>query len=193
VPASPDSISGSYSSFCSPHPRLSSKSHKMTTFRRINKELTNLLHDPLESCSAAPSSDENILHWTGLITGPPNTPYEGGTFHLTIEYPELYPRHPPRLTFTTPVFHPNVSSQGEIGMGEIYSAQWSPAFTARTMLVSLQAMLSDPIAFSECVLNEEAAKLRSEDLGRFEEKARRWTVSHAMSATTTMSPDVASG
>jgi ubiquitin-protein ligase len=144
----------------------------MDTFRRINKERTNLLYDPLESCSATPSSDENILHWTGLITGPPNTPYERGTFHLTIEYPELYPRHPPRLTFITPIFHPNVSSQGEIGLGEIYSAQWSPAFTVRTMLVSLQAMLSDPIAFSECVLNEEAAKLRSEDLGRFEEKAR---------------------
>jgi ubiquitin-conjugating enzyme E2 D/E len=153
----------------------------MTTSRRINKELTNLLYDPLESCSAAPSSDENILHWIGLITGPPNTPYEGGTFHLIIEYPELYPRRPPRLAFTTPVFHPNVSSQGEVGLGELHPAQWSSAFTARTMLVSLQAMLSDPIAFSECVLDEEAAKLYFEDLGRFEEKARWWTVSYAMS------------
>jgi ubiquitin-protein ligase len=167
----------------------------MTTLRRINKELTNLLNDPLESCSASPSSSENILHWTGLITGPPNTPYESGIFHLTIEYPELYPRHPPRLTLTTPIFHPNVSSQGEIGLGELHSAQWSPAFTARTMLVSLQAMLADPIGFSECVLNAEAAKLRLEDLGGFEEKARRWTVAHAtcMSTTTTMSPNVASG
>jgi hypothetical protein len=63
------------------------------------------------------------------------------------------------------------------------------------MLVSLQAMLADPIGFSECVLNAEAAKLRLEDLGGFEEKARRWTVAHAtcMSTTTTMSPNVASG
>jgi hypothetical protein len=59
------------------------------------------------------------------------------------------------------------------------------------MLVSLQAMLADPIGFGECVLNDEAAKLRLEDLGRFEEKARRWTMAHAMS--TTMSPDVKSG
>jgi ubiquitin-protein ligase len=163
----------------------------MNTFRRINKERINLQDDPLESCFAAPSSDENILHWTGTISGPPNTPYEGGTFNLTIEYPELYPRHPPRLKFTTPIFHPNVSLKGEIGLGELHTTQWSPAFTARTMLVSLQAMLSDPIAFNECVLNDEAAKLYSDDLRRFEEKARQWTVSHAMS--TTMSIDMTSG
>jgi ubiquitin-protein ligase len=161
----------------------------MNTFRRINKERINLQNDPLESCSAAPASDENMLYWIGTISGSPNTPYEGGTFHLTIEYPELYPRHPPSLTFTTPIFHPNVSSQGEIGLGELHLAQWSPAFTARTMLISLQAMLSDPIAFNECVLNEEAAGLYSNDSGRFEEKARRWTISHAMST----SPHMASG
>jgi len=38
--------------------------------------------------------------WTelrGEIAGPPDTPYEGGTFHLEIIVPETYPFNPPKV------------------------------------------------------------------------------------------------
>lgn len=40
--------------------------------------------------------------WTelqGQIAGPPDTPYEGGTFLLEIKVPETYPFNPPKVFF----------------------------------------------------------------------------------------------
>lgn len=51
------------------------------------------------------------IHFTGYITGPPDTPYEGGKFAISIELPDKYPFKPPKMTFATKIWHPNISSQ----------------------------------------------------------------------------------
>jgi ubiquitin-protein ligase len=140
----------------------------------------NLQNDPLPTCSAAPISDEDMFYWTGTISGPSNTPYRNGAFRVSIRLPEIYPRDVPRLTFTTPVFHPNVSSQGDLRLADLERSQWSPVLTIRTLLISLQALLSDPNLEVGCVLNEEAAKIFLEDPDGFWERAREFTVAHAM-------------
>lgn len=45
-----------------------------------------------------------------LVTmrGPKATPYENGSFKLTITIPEKYPFEPPLVKFVTPVYHPNI-------------------------------------------------------------------------------------
>lgn len=151
------------------------------TLRRIKQEWLNLQNDPLPTCSAVPNNEDDMLHWTGTISGPSDTPYCDGVFHLKIRLPEIYPRVSPELTFTTPIFHPNVSTLGDIQLGELDRTQWSPILTIRTLLISLQALLSDPNLAEGCVLNEEAAKLYLDDPKGFEERARGCTVSHAMS------------
>lgn len=148
--------------------------------KRITQERVNLQKDPMGTCSAAPESDENLHHWIGAVSGPPSSTYRDGTFNVSIELPEDYPRSAPRLTFATPIFHPNVSSRGETQLADLDRTQWSPVVTIRTILISLQAMMSDPDTFRDYVLNEEAAKLYLKDLEGFEEKARQWTVAHAM-------------
>lgn len=43
-----------------------------------------------------------------LLQGPTETPFEGGTFELSINVPEQYPLVPPNVRFRTKIFHPNV-------------------------------------------------------------------------------------
>lgn len=42
------------------------------------------------------------------VFGPDDTPWEGGIFSLRITFTEHYPEKPPRVRFTSEMFHPNV-------------------------------------------------------------------------------------
>lgn len=53
--------------------------------------------------------------WTelqGEIAGPPDTPYEGGTFLLEIKVPETYPFNPPKVIVYIKVIPPQRLSEG---------------------------------------------------------------------------------
>lgn len=41
---------------------------------------------------------------------PDDTPWEGGTFNLTLEFSEDYPNKAPTVKFITKMFHPNSTS-----------------------------------------------------------------------------------
>lgn len=41
--------------------------------------------------------NDNWTELQGEIAGPPDTPYEGGTFLLEIKVPETYPFNPPKV------------------------------------------------------------------------------------------------
>ncbi|ENN83130.1 hypothetical protein YQE_00509, partial [Dendroctonus ponderosae] len=50
--------------------------------------------------------------WNAVIFGPHDTPFEDGTFKLTIEFTEEYPNKPPTVRFVSHMFHPNVYADG---------------------------------------------------------------------------------
>jgi ubiquitin-conjugating enzyme E2 D/E len=57
---------------------------------------------------------EDPFTWFAVIKGPDSSPFEGGTFKLKVNIPEEYPAVPPKVEFLTPVYHPNISSNGSI-------------------------------------------------------------------------------
>ena len=59
--------------------------------------------------------------------GPKDSPFEGGKFLLAIEVPIEYGFKPPKCTFITKVFHPNIDPyNGKICM-DILENEWTPA------------------------------------------------------------------
>ncbi|XP_010084401.1 PREDICTED: ubiquitin-conjugating enzyme E2 D3-like, partial [Pterocles gutturalis] len=69
-----------------------------------------------------------MFHWQATIMGPNDSPYQGGVFFLTIHFPTDYPFKPPKVAFTTRIYHPNINSNGSICL-DILRSQWSPALT----------------------------------------------------------------
>lgn len=107
----------------------------MMASKRILKELKDLQKDPPTSCSAGPVA-EDMFHWQATIMGPPDSPYAGGVFLVTIHFPPDYPFKPPKVAFRTKVFHPNINSNGSICL-DILKEQWSPALTISKVNCSL--------------------------------------------------------
>ncbi|OEL14550.1 Ubiquitin-conjugating enzyme E2 19 [Dichanthelium oligosanthes] len=60
--------------------------------------------------SAFPNGD-NIFDWVGAIAGSAGTAYEGTSYHLALPFTA---NKLPKVTFDTPVFHPNVDAHGNI-------------------------------------------------------------------------------
>jgi ubiquitin-conjugating enzyme (huntingtin interacting protein 2) len=80
--------------------------------RRILKELGDIQKDSQSQILAQPAgSGEDLSHLKASFPGPPDTPYEGGTYVVDIKIPQEYPFRPPVIKFETKLWHPNVSSQ----------------------------------------------------------------------------------
>ena len=122
------------------------------TLKRVNQELHDLGQDPPPRCSLGPIGDNLVqllawgkgcipLTWCSLNgkalslvrvallkLDKSDTPYEGGEFFIRLSLPLNYPWKPPRIHFTTRVYHPNINSNGTISL-DILGTLWCPALT----------------------------------------------------------------
>ena len=55
-----------------------------------------------------------FLYYLYIFYRPDQTPWEGGTFMLSLSFTSEYPTKPPEVRFVTPIFHPNVYNDGRI-------------------------------------------------------------------------------
>jgi len=112
---------------------------------RVQRELKDIESEKHSSNNFKVELVNNQLNrLTGEIAGPPGTPYEGGTYKLNIEIPDTYPFNPPKVKFCTKIWHPNISSVTGAICLDILKDNWAAALTLRTVLLSLQALLSSP-------------------------------------------------
>jgi ubiquitin-protein ligase len=52
--------------------------------------------------------------------------YKGGVFELKISFTSDYPFKIPKISFITRIYHPNISSKGEVCFSECGCANWCP-------------------------------------------------------------------
>ncbi|KAJ8281858.1 hypothetical protein COCON_G00043770 [Conger conger] len=128
--------------------------------KRIHKELNDLARDPPAQCSAGPVGDD-MFHWQATIMGPNDN----------------YPFKPPKVAFTTRIYHPNINSNGSICL-DILRSQWSPALTISKVLLSICSLLCDPNPDDPLV--PEIARIYKTDREKYNRIAREWTQKYAM-------------
>ena len=136
--------------------------------KRLNKELKDLATDPPPNCSAGPVGDD-LFRWTATILGPGQSPYNGGIFFLNIVFPPEYPFKPPRVSFTTKIYHPNINDKGGICL-DILKENWSPALTISKVLLSVCSLLTDPNPDDPLV--PEIAALYKKDRVKYNQNAK---------------------
>ncbi|KAL9225369.1 hypothetical protein vseg_001304 [Gypsophila vaccaria] len=144
--------------------------------RRIRKELTDMQNDPINSFNAG-AVGEDMFHWEATITGPPDSPYAGGAFVITIMFKPDYPFKEPRLNFKTKIYHPSINNNGSMWM-DFMDDGWNPSMTISKTLLSICARLSEPNPGN--VLEPEIARMYESDRATYESTARRWTQMYAM-------------
>tara|TARA_B100000925_G_C21950747_1_gene448848 strand:- start:641 stop:1099 length:459 start_codon:yes stop_codon:yes gene_type:complete len=148
----------------------------MTTIKRINADLNEILKNPPANCSAGPTDDNNIYEWQATIMGPRDTPYQDGIFYLSIIFPSEYPFKPPIVKFITKIYHCNINSKGSICL-DILKNEWSPALTISKLLLSICSLMTDPNPDDPLVT--EIAELYTNNRTLHDRKAREYTIRHA--------------
>ena len=148
----------------------------MTTIKRINADLNEILKNPPANCSAGPIDENNIYEWQATIMGPRDSPYQDGIFYLSINFPSEYPFKPPIVKFITKIYHCNINSKGSICL-DILKNEWSPALTISKLLLSICSLMTDPNPDDPLVT--EIAELYTNNRTLHDRKAREYTIRHA--------------
>jgi ubiquitin-conjugating enzyme E2 N len=147
----------------------------MSINQRIIKETKKLESDPIVGIYAIPVP-ENPRYFNVSISGPKDSPYEGGLFKLQLYLPEEYPMVPPKCLFMTKIYHPNIDFLGRICL-DILKNNWSPALQIRAVLLSIQSLLNEPNTADP--LNEKVNEHWLRDKKDAENTAREWTLKYA--------------
>ena len=144
---------------------------------RIMKEYQDLQKNQKENTVTVWMIDNDIHHWKGKIHGPIDTCYSGGVFIIDIVIPNDYPFKPPKMKFDTKIWHPNISSVTGAICLDILKNEWTPALTIRTALISLQALMCEPVP--DDPQDAVVAKEYLTDIKKFNEKAKQWVEEYA--------------
>ncbi|EMR10413.1 hypothetical protein PNEG_01128 [Pneumocystis murina B123] len=140
---------------------------------RIAKEIQSLWASPLEGVRLLEVGDSTLTEVQAYIFGPGKC----GAFKLRLQFGTEYPSVPPKCHFITKIFHPNVSSKGEVCVS-ILKKDWSPTVHVSHILLTVKCLLIHPNP--ESALNEEAGRLLLDNYESFSKHARLITSIHSV-------------
>ncbi|XP_060933071.1 ubiquitin-conjugating enzyme E2 L3-like isoform X2 [Limanda limanda] len=104
-------------------------------------------------------------------------PYDKGAFRIEIIFPVEYPFKPPKVTFKTKIYHPNIDEKGQVCLPIVSVENWKPATTTIQVIGDLIALVSVPRP--EHSLRADLAEEYTKDQSKFMKNAEEFTKEHS--------------
>lgn len=100
-------------------------------------------------CQPSLPPDQRTVHTKHTRTIQSLTSQQGGTFYLSLVLPPTYPFKPPTVTFTTKIYHPNISNDtppnsGVMCLGMLKVDEWKPSTKMAAVLEFARQLLKGP-------------------------------------------------
>ncbi|PKY09003.1 hypothetical protein P168DRAFT_287065 [Aspergillus campestris IBT 28561] len=152
----------------------------VSSFKRLAAD-HSALHDDLPPNYLLPSDDasaDDLTQLTALLAGPQGTPYAQGLWRLHLKMPQDYPKSPPKATFRTRIWHPNVEESTGAVCVDTLKRDWKSTLTLKDVLVTISCLLIYPNPDS--ALNSTAGALLQENYDAFSRQAKLMTSIHAL-------------
>lgn len=109
---------------------------------KMSKEFNFFLLNKDETESGGPIDRKNMYKWLINFNGPKESDYEGGKFHVEVNFPVNYPNEKPKCKFQNcDLLHPNIKQTGEVCFGNL---KWKPSFNVLNLLNALYLLLKKP-------------------------------------------------
>jgi ubiquitin-conjugating enzyme E2 L3 len=150
---------------------------KMTaSTRRLQKELGDLKSSSAKTFRNIEVDEKNLLQWQGVLV-PEKEPYNKGAFRIQIDFPAEYPFRPPKITFQTKIYHPNVDEKGQVCLPIIAPENWKPATKTDQVVSALLQLINEPEP--DHPLRAELAEEYQKERKKFMKNAEDFTKKHA--------------
>jgi len=148
----------------------------MAASRRLQKELGDIRKSNLKSFRDIQVDESNLLNWQGLLV-PENSPYNKGAWRIDIVFPAEYPFKPPKVSFRTKIYHPNIDEKGQVCLPIISAENWKPATKTNQVIQALVTLVNDPEPNHP--LRADLAEEYTKDRKKFLKNAEEFTRKHS--------------
>ncbi|PLW12140.1 hypothetical protein PCANC_22019 [Puccinia coronata f. sp. avenae] len=151
----------------------------------LRKQLAEFRKRPVEGFSAGLVDDNDVYEWDITIFGPADTLYDGAFLRARMSFPAEFPLLPPKLRFTTQMWHPNIYPDGTVCISILHppgndeygyedaGERWLPVHTIESILVSVTSLLASENPNTESPANIDAAKELRDDPANYKKRVRR--------------------
>ena len=151
---------------------------KMKALAQLKKELKELQTDPLATLGVTVGlvKKNDYFHWQITMLGPQDTPYAGGLFFLTADFPNNYPNVGPEIRFKNKIYHLNVNAvNGHVCISTLN--EWQEGTTMSEVLSLIFALFykENP----ESAYDKTKADLFKKNRAQFDKNVREWTRKYA--------------
>ena len=121
-------------------------------------------------CTLGQENEYDAFNWKASFIGPPKSPYAGGFFKLSINFPIDFPDEKPNIKFKTKIYHPNIDyDNGDICIDSLNN--WKSSTSMKQVLYSIYCLLIVPNP--ESCLNHDAGQLFKDNYSSFLDRANQ--------------------